>query len=301
MVNFPQFYEPMRLYAPPECIKTDQKLVNILDNIMIGKNDSKLTRRLKTLFGVADLSHDDDFAIMVANGIASWENQVWDPAQNDPQFVSFCGNITSTKLLYPETERLSNEAKDLISIGGWAKEQDSLITPLLNLVGYLNLTSVSVCHQEGKGIEECLGHYDEKCYQHDDIDQTWRSWPYQKCTQWGYWQVGSTWPQDQLPLISRTIDFSSQNFVCRTAFNLTTDPDVEAINKYGGFDIEADRLAFISGEWDSWRWASPQAPEARWRNSTLNKPFIVIPKSIHHCKSLLQLFCLSLEMSHTND
>ena len=47
--------------------------------------------------------------------------------------------------------------------------------------------------------------------------------------------------------------------------------------------MEADRLAFIAGQKDSWRWASPQAPGARQRNDTLEKPFFVIEDAIHHC------------------
>ena len=184
-VEFWQFYEPMRLFGPQDCISTDQKLVNILDNIMIGRNDSVLTRRLKGLFGVADLSHDDDFAIMVANGIAAWENLVWDPRADMDMFWEFCGNITVTdRLLYPQTAALRETAEEMIVLGGWQHELQTLINPMLNLVGYLNLTSVSPCIEKKQTIEQCLGHYNVTCYQQDDIHQTWRTWPYQKCTQY---------------------------------------------------------------------------------------------------------------------
>lgn len=282
IVDFWSFYEAMRLYGPKKCISTDQKLVNVLDNIMIGRNDSNLTRKLKGLFGVAELSHDSDFAWLIANGIAAWESLFWDPRVNDPAFFEFCGNITAGRLLYPETAKMKNTAAELIELGGWGKELPTLTTSLLNLVGWVNHTEVSPCTQSGQTIEQCFGQFNVTFYEQDDISQTWRAWPYQTCTQWGYWQVGSTAPKEMLPLVSRTIDIPSQTFLCKAAFGIDTEPNVDEINQYGGFDIEAERLAFIGGEWDSWRWASTQAPNARQRPDTLDKPVFVIPDAVHH-------------------
>lgn len=104
--------------------------------------------------------------------------------------------------------------------------------------------------------------------------------------------MGSTAPKEMLPLVSRTIDIPSQTFLCKAAFGIDTEPNVDEINQYGGFDIEAERLAFIGGEWDSWRWASTQAPNARQRPDTLDKPVFVIPDAVHHCKFLLLLLLL---------
>jgi len=49
------------------------------------------------------------------------------------------------------------------------------------------------------------------------------------------------------PLVSRTLDVEYGSIVCRSAFNITTLPDVGVINKYGGFNIKYPRLAFIDG------------------------------------------------------
>lgn len=70
--------------------------------------------------------------------------------------------------------------------------------------------------------------------------------------------------------------------ICQQAFSITKPPNVDEINKFGGFDIEYDRLAIIDGEADPWRWASPHAPSAKPRNSTVNKPFIQISGAVHH-------------------
>ena len=60
-------------------------------------------------------------------------------------------------------------------------------------------------------------------------------------------------------------------------------PNINAINKYGGYDIAYDRLAFVDGEVDPWRGVSPHAPEAKPREtSTIQQPFILIEDAVHH-------------------
>ena len=51
-----QYYEPIRQYGPPACISTTQKVTNIVDNIIIGKNDTKLTAQLKAAFGLQNVT-----------------------------------------------------------------------------------------------------------------------------------------------------------------------------------------------------------------------------------------------------
>ena len=51
-----QYYEPIRQYGPPDCVSTTQKVTNIVDNIIIGKNDKKLTAQLKAAFGLQDVT-----------------------------------------------------------------------------------------------------------------------------------------------------------------------------------------------------------------------------------------------------
>lgn len=71
--------------------------------------------------------------------------------------------------------------------------------------------------------------------------------------------------------------------MCRKAFGIYEPSDVDRVNKYGGFDIEYERLAFVDGEVDPWRPASPHAEGARPRKNTLDKPFILIEGAVHHC------------------
>lgn len=99
---------------------------------------------------------------------------------------------------------------------------------------------------------------------------------------WGYLATGSGVPLDQLPMISRTIDIPYNAKICVEAFNITTPSDVEIINKHGGFNLSYPRLAFVDGEWDPWRAATPHAIGLEERRDTIDEPFRLIAKAVHH-------------------
>jgi len=105
------------------------------------------------------------------------------------------------------------------------------------------------------------------------------------CTQWGYLQTGSNQPSHLPPLISRTLDLPYMSRICSAAFNITTPPDVYSINKWGGFNISAPRLAHIAGSADPWTPATPWREELRqweWRSNSTSEPFLLIEGAVHH-------------------
>ena len=56
--DFWEYYEPVREYGPPDCILATQKLTNIVDNILLGKNNTRgLIKELKTAFGLQDIQY----------------------------------------------------------------------------------------------------------------------------------------------------------------------------------------------------------------------------------------------------
>lgn len=89
-------------------------------------------------------------------------------------------------------------------------------------------------------------------------------------------------PEDKLPLVSRVLTLDYASVLCRQLFNITTRPDVESINKLGGFNLSYPRLAFIAGAQDPWRQASPHAIGLEPRPSTESEPFILIDPGVHH-------------------
>ncbi|KAM0798802.1 peptidase S28 [Usnea florida] len=277
-----EYYEPVREYGPPDCILATQQLTNIVDNILLGNTTKGLIKELKTAFGLQDVEYNDDFASVLGTGVAGWQGRNWDPAVNDPSFSQYCGNITANDTLYPATASLTRTVKQLVAAGGYGSQSATLTTQMLNLISYLNTTSVQPCIAGGQTTNECYTTHNATFYALDDITQTWRSWPYQYCSQWGFLQPGSTVTKDQLPLISRTITLSYESIICRDAFNITTPSDTAIINAYGGYTINYDKLAFLDGEDDPWRGATPHAPEAEPRTSTTDEPFILIQGAVHH-------------------
>ncbi|TAQ86073.1 hypothetical protein B7494_g5611 [Chlorociboria aeruginascens] len=277
------YYEPIRVYADPGCIVYQQKITNVIDNILIGLKDNATTQELKTAFGLPNVTYDNDFANTVAYGIEEWQGKNWDPAVNDPSFDEYCGNLTSTEVIWPQTEELTSTVQDLLTKGGYGDEVGNLTTATLNMIGWLAWYIIDDC--EGSQ-DSCFSNHNEAFYAEDDINASWRSWPYQYCTEWGFLQTGSGVPADQLPLISRLIDIPYSSLICVGAFNITTPPNVTAINQYGGFNISYPRLAIIDGEHDPWRPSTPHASPfnstAVNRTSTASEPFILIANAVHH-------------------
>ncbi|KAH8588914.1 putative serine protease K12H4.7 [Bisporella sp. PMI_857] len=279
-----QYFEPIRVYGEPTCIEYIQKITNMADNILIKLNKTETTVELKGAFGLPNVTHNEDFMNVLAYGVTSWQGKNWDPALNDPDFDYFCGNITSDSVLYPEIQLISNNVTDLLKKGGYESEISKLTAPVLNWVGWLANHTVNRCAPRTQ--DQCYGQRNSTFYQQDDIKQTWRAWPYQYCTEWGYLQTGSGVPVDILPLVSRLSTLEWNSIVCVEAFNISTPPDVEIINKHGGFNLAYPRLAMIDGDRDPWRpataHASPFNETAINRTNTASEPYILIEGAVHH-------------------
>jgi hypothetical protein len=83
-------------------------------------------------------------------------------------------------------------------------------------------------------------------------------------------------------MISRAITLEYASLHCERLFNITTPPDVQSINKLGGFNFSYPRLAIIDGEQDPWRSATPHASGLPDRESTTSEPFMLIDWGVHH-------------------
>ncbi|KAJ4258764.1 hypothetical protein NW762_007851 [Fusarium torreyae] len=281
IVDYWQYYEAARLFAPGDCAKVTQKLTHVVDNILLG-SDKEVKKQLKIAFGLNGL-RDDDFAYTISQGIGGLQGNNWDPAQDSSDFGLYCGSVSSDALLFASTRHLTPYVKKWLSSHGDKKEVKYLTNRFLNYIGYVrqSVESDKTGSCQDKTVNECYsirGSMNET-----SLDQGMaRSWTYQTCTQWGYWQTGSGVPKGQLPLISRLIDVEYNTIPCREEFNITTPPNVESINKLGGFNFSYPRVAFIDGEYDPWRAATPHAIGLPLRKSTVSEPFILIEYGVHH-------------------
>ncbi|RMD41297.1 hypothetical protein DV735_g3846, partial [Chaetothyriales sp. CBS 134920] len=281
-----QYYEPVRQYGPPDCIANQQKLINVLDTILLDKNNSATREKLKASFGLLGLTYDDDFANLVSYGIGNFQSKNWDPAVNSPDFDYYCGNITSQSVLWPHTEAAASNASALLEAAGRGNESDTLTAPLLNLIGWTNDSYVSACDDT---LDNCFGAHNASApiYSDKSLDNYGSlSWSYQVCTEWGFIQTGSGVPKDQLPLISRLLTLDYLTLACRYAFNITSPPDEAVIDQYGRYNISYPRLALIGGEADPWRPVTPLAsldvPTQINETSTVSEPKILIQGAVHH-------------------
>ena len=225
------------------------------------------------------------------------------PPSMIPLLPTIAAMFTAKSTLYPINSTLTSEVQHLIQHAGYGKDSSELTIPFLNYIGYINLTIVTPVAGSGETLDEYYTTFNTSFYATDDlVGGSWRSWPYQYCTQWGFLQTGSGVPYDQLPIISRTIDIEYEAMICRDAFGLNGAADVDSINKkYGGYSISYDRLAIIDGKEDPWRGATPHAPEYAFnttsvdsqplnpsggsRPSTTKQPFILIDTpggAVHH-------------------
>ncbi|KAF4784080.1 serine carboxypeptidase S28 [Colletotrichum scovillei] len=282
VVDFWEYYEAARRFAPEGCAETTQKLMHMVDNILMQKGNTTEEDivTLKTAFGLPNVTASVDFASAIGGGIAGLQGRNWDPALDSDDFLLYCGNMTSDDLVWPATDSLDSSARYLLEIGGYESEVTELAPRLKNYIGYVNYTS-SWCDSENQ--DECFGPGSDDAYAADDLSASWRLWAYQYCSQWGYLQTGSGVPEDQLPLISRLIDIEYSTVICRKAFNITSLPDVEAINKYGGYNFSYPRVAIIDGESDPWRSATPNKIGLPRPESTTEEPNLVITGgAVHH-------------------
>lgn len=283
--DFWEYYEAHRKYAPADCVETQGKLVNVIDNIL-QSGDNQTICELKSAFNATDFTYNDDFANAITLSFGYWQSRNWDLAVNDPTFFEYCGNITSDTTLFPSTAPLASQVPDLIEKGGWGNESDILTNRMLNFIGWSIATYIDTCEDS---LDECYGYHNASATKYTDksLDNYgFLSWPYQYCTEWGYLQSGSTVPQDRLSLISRLVTIDYNMLICNYAFNITGPPDVDRVNKYGGFNISYPRLAIIGGETDPWRAASPLAtldvPTRLNDTSTMSEPLILIEGGVHH-------------------
>jgi len=126
-----------------------------------------------------------------------------------------------------------------------------------------------------------------KKYRDTSLDQDWRLWLFQVCTEWGYF---TTAPPDQnMPrIVSQLLTLGYESKICKQAFppgkhfSVPSLPNITAVNVLGDFDIAADRLAIIDGEVDPWRPNTPHSDDAEDRDDTTLRPFKVIPDGVHH-------------------
>jgi len=272
-----QYFEPARLYGPPDCMKNTQLLIDVVDGILIRQNDTSKVQALKDVFGMGGVTDNRDFAGQIT-GVYGLQSTNWDPEENSPSWFNYCQNITAEE---PAGENLRPAVAELVSAAGYTNDT-AVQNITLNAIAWLNSTALSGWRRSNRTQDSYFTQLNVTALQQYTSIEDYGavSWSYQVCTEWGYIQTGNT-PADIMPLISRTLDVEYLTFFCRAQFGINHPPEIERVNKYGGYDIDYERLAHLGGNADPWRPATPLwYPDSR--NSTTERPWHLISHGVHH-------------------
>jgi hypothetical protein len=138
----------------------------------------------------------------------------------------------------------------------------------------------------------------------DTGDQDRKSWDWQYCTEFGFFQVSS--PGSLFNIQSTFIDVEAVQRLCSKRFPgiVTALPKVDVPNRYGGWNINPSRVFFTDGERefssrvhatiplialsvDPWRTLSVGSEEP---DGPMRTPNSTVPGSVlHHNRSMAEL------------
>lgn len=178
IVDYWEYFEAARLFAPGNCAEMTQKLTHVIDTILKG-NDRNTAMRLKGAFRLRELE-DDAFAAAVSLGIKGLQDTHWDSRRDGSVFGQYCASVSSNSVLFASTRHLSSEVGELLSAGGYRKEADQLTNPMLNYVGFVRKYVETQC--ENDAFPDCF--LSPSWIDNVDLEQDEsRSYVYQCCTE----------------------------------------------------------------------------------------------------------------------
>jgi hypothetical protein len=285
-VGYPQWYYNIQKYAPKECVRTVEDIVDKVDHVLASK-DTQAIHALKSVFGLEALQDVRDFALTIAFPIGNpffypnptWQELNWDPAVGSNEFFDFCTNLTAVA---------SNNKTDY-ALSQYTNGEKW--TGLANYASWIKNKIVPLC-PEGESLDSnaCFGTHNRTAWANTQDFSGSRSYVYQSCLETGQWSQGA--PPGRRSLLSRVVqpDYSQQwcsySFPPGSHNKVPKTPMVERWNKFGGLGLQADRLAQVDGARDPWEYACVHSPDAKHinagRKDTLLRPFYLIEEGGHH-------------------
>jgi hypothetical protein len=179
VLDYWQYNEAARLYAPKDCVETIQNVIQLVDNILLGKNDG-LKKQLKEAFGFPSTTENRAFAGLFSGTLEGWQGRHWHPKHNSASVDTACANMRKTELAAPELEDKREVIEDLIKAEGSLKVDDEFVNKVLNWVHRIKRTVITPCSLLQSTPDKCLSPGRRLGGgAKTDIKQTWRSWSWQ--------------------------------------------------------------------------------------------------------------------------
>ncbi|KAI0129489.1 extracelular serine carboxypeptidase-like protein [Xylariales sp. AK1849] len=282
-VGYPDWYDPIQKYAPQDCVTRINRIIDNFDALVDADNRGAVAE-FKALFGLGSLTDDRDFAQAIANPIgnpgfyslATWQELNWDADYGANDFFEFCGNVTNI------------DAPDNITDVDYALANYTNGVPWSGLGGYADYIKrelLPVCSSGDYNSNDCFGTQNASWWA-DTTNSASRSYLYTSCVEQGAYIDA---PKSGPALLSRVVDTSYEQQWCTWAFpdgeynKIPSSPDVDGYNAFGGYNFEADRLAFIDGDQDVWLdlcYHSNFAP-ARTESTDLHPQYLITGAGHH--------------------
>ncbi|GIZ47605.1 hypothetical protein CKM354_001069300 [Cercospora kikuchii] len=286
---YPQWYDPIQKYAPQDCVGSINAIVDKIDYVFEHGNASQIDH-MKSVFGLEALKDDRDFAMTIAFPLGgpmnyptnTWQEIIWGDNGSD-DFFHFCNNVTNLDAPSNITS-VDHELSAYTNNESWPN--------LGNYANYIKQYLVSTCSGGDIASTSCFGTQNQSYYA-DTTSSASRSYLYSTCTESGAYQVANpTGPS----LLSRVVQLDYTQQWCDWAFppgehnRIPSTPDLRPYNKYGGYDVIADRLAHIDGDQDVWLDLCFYSPDAGPRRTTSAEdaylhPQLLITGAGHHWDS----------------
>lgn len=251
-ITYPEWYDPIQKYGPQDAIGSLNAIIDKIDKIFSTQNRTLITQ-MKSYFGLEELEDDRDFAMTIAFPLggpmnyptATWQELNWNPAVSSNDFWYFMNNITNNAASENITA-LDTALSSYTDGESW--------TNFGNYANYIKSYLLPICNGSPINSISCFGTQNQTYYQ-DPTNSGGRSYLYSTCTESGLYQVATNHGPS---LISRVLQQDYTQQWCTWAFppgrynTIPLIPDIDQINKYGGYNVIAPRLAHIDGSSDVW-------------------------------------------------
>ncbi|RFU74516.1 peptidase s28 [Trichoderma arundinaceum] len=280
-----KYFEQVKLAMPKNCTSDYAQIIQHVDQVLLGRNQ-KAKDELKSLFGLGDVEHDDDFAAALNNGLYTWQSVLFSDgtsALNDMcDYVENQWPGSTNPIPGPGGVGLKK------ALAGYAKWFSTVSLP-----GYC----AGYGYWSNPNDTSCFDTYNATSPIFADLtvaNSANRQWNWFLCNEpFKWWQV-----RGQGNLVSRLVNEPYFERQCalffpregKYTYGIAKGATTAQVNRVTGgwFNVNTHRLQWAAGEYDPWRPATVMAQDrpGGQLKSTPQHPVFVVPGAAH-CGDML--------------